>query len=826
MASRIRHGNPPLIFDRIGKEQLGKVQRASSSGKQVRITIDGRADHHDGYVTIKVIGIKGPHARKALLTLRLNSSGGIIILTRLQKKRLALIDKALMAGFAILPLKPHGKSPTITGGVNEAATDVTLARSHFRGHPADNYGIATGAASGIFVLDVDGKAGVESRRRLEKEHGPLPATVTVHTGKGWHRYYRCPDAPVRNSAGKLGTGIDVRGDGGYVVGAGSIHPNGDTYRYVKGKALGEIEIAPAPAWLVDLVAGSAMPAVKDNIAEPMSATNRKRLGRYFEGALRRELDKLRRAPVSTRNSTLNQCAFRLGQFVPYGVGTASTITAGLTKAAAETGLDPWEIGPTINSGLSAGEKSPRHLRFLDAGTEPDSADKPTNSDDELAKRLANLGETDADNARRLAARSVGQLLHAPGAGWLAYDGKRWLPDSAKQRQRLALEAAERIQDELAFIPDMSRGAVRSKFVQQSKSKGGIDRMLAMAESMVAVDDKNLDGDPWLLNVANGTIDLKTGELLPHDPRDLITKIAPVRFDPDAKCPAWKKVVKRALRGDQATIEFFRRLAGYTLTGDSSEQVFAFVHGRQNTSKSTVINCFRDMLGDYGLHTATETLLIKTYDNAIPNDIARLRGARMVTAIEANFGRQLDEAKIKAMTGGDKLAARFMRGEWFEFQPEFKLFMVANDFLRVRQSSGAFWRRVRVISFDVEVPAEERDQHLSEKLRHEWPGILAWAVRGCRAWQRKGLGAPPAVQGATDKWREAADHVQLFINETCVMDGSSKTPASTVYAVYKSWCVNHGEHPLSTAKFKPAMIDLNLTHKRTKRGSFWLGLAIK
>jgi putative DNA primase/helicase len=256
--------------------------------------------------------------------------------------------------------------------------------------------------------------------------------------------------------------------------------------------------------------------------------------------------------------------------------------------------------------------------------------------------------------------------------------------------------------------------------------------------MFTILDDLLDRDKLLLNVENGTIDLRTGELGPHDPTDLITKIAPVAFDPEATCPAFKRVVDWITNGDREFINYLRRAFGYCLTGCTTEQSFFFVIGKGGTGKSVLANVLRELLGEYGLQANMDSFLAKQYDNGIPTDIARLRGARVVVAAEANFDRQIDEAKLKTMTGGDPLVARFMRQDLFEFMPEFKLVLIANDFPRVRASSDAFWRRVRVIPIDRKIPAKQVDPNLMEKLRAEYPGILAWAVRGCLSWQQRGL----------------------------------------------------------------------------------------
>ena len=292
---------------------------------------------------------------------------------------------------------------------------------------------------------------------------------------------------------------------------------------------------------------------------------------------------------------------------------------------------------------------------------------------------------------------------------------------------------------------MTHARERSTFAQQSLSKGSLDRMLELAKSLLAVEDARLDADPWLLNVENGTIDLRTGRREKHDPRDLLTKIAPVRANRNAKCPLFKKFLKR-ITGDDADLRaFIQKAVGYSLTGDHDGAGLVFCLRQERQQRQ-----IDPRQPDPGharrlrLHTPTETLLVKQYDNTIPADLARLDGARMVTAIEANVNRHLDEAKIKAMTGGEPITARFMRQNFFQFDPEFKLWLVANDRPRVRGTDDAFWRRVRVIPLTIKIPEAERDPDLPNKLRAEWPGILAWAVRGCLKWQGEGLAQPDAV----------------------------------------------------------------------------------
>ena len=331
-----------------------------------------------------------------------------------------------------------------------------------------------------------------------------------------------------------------------------------------------------------------------------------------------------------------------------------------------------------------------------------------------------------------------------------------------------------------------------------------------------------------MNTETGTFDLRTGRLEKHDARDLLTKVVPVAANPKAECPLFMKFINRITGGNMEVINYIQKCVGYTLTGVTSEQVLFFLYGKSGSNgKSTLVNALRAMLGDYGIHTPTETLVVKQYDNAIPADLARLADARMVTAIEANFNRQLNEARIKGMTGGDPITARLLYNNYSEFTPEFKLWLTANDRPRVRETDDAFWRRVRVIPFEVEIPLNERDGDLPNKLKAEWPGILKWAVRGCLKWQREGLAEPSTVRQATGEWRKAADHLGRFVRDALILDPEGAVSASALYNHYKGWCDKNGEQPkyIKALKFELGNA-FDVKHKRTKLGSEWIGVKLR
>lgn len=728
----------------------------------------------------------------------------------------------------ILPLKQKGKAPIHNGGVHNATDDLKELKAYFNEHPSANYGIATGQPSNLVVIDVDGERGKKSLRKLVAAHGKLRKTVVVETGNGQHYWFRPGKAIFRNSAGRLGDGIDIRGDGGYIVGPGSLHESGKRYQFLPGHGPSDIEIAKAPKWLRRAAAPKETPRALSIVpAIPLSETKRAR--GYVDAALRRELERLSKAPKHQRNHTLNRSAFKLGQLEPYGMIDRPTIIRDLGEVAKRIGLDDNEIEATIISGMDAGSKCPRSLPFLKLRREGTAHSEGASPRESLTRQLALLGETDTDNAQRFANRFANQVIYTKGRGWLVYKHGRWLKEATTECVELAKATARLIADEtkhLAF--DQAKAARRAHFSQASLSKSSLDRMLDLAKGLLTVSDSQLDADPWMFNVQNGTIDLRTGYVEAHDPSDLLTQISPVYADRSAKYPLFKKFLKRVTNGDRKLMRYIRKAVGYSLTGEAKEQVFFFCYGQSGSNgKSTFLNTIRDMLGDYGCHTPTETLMAKQYDNAISNDLARLAGVRMVVAVETNFNRQLDEAKIKAMTGGEKITARFMRQDYFEFTPAFKLWLGANDRPRVRSTDTALWRRIHVVPFDVQIPETERDLDLPSRFRQEWPGILAWAVRGCIDWQKEGLRPPDTARQAAEEWSKEADHLKRFVRDMLELDPSNRIGAQSMHDQYSHWCGRNGETPLDLKAFKQALITQhNISHRRTKQGSEWIAVKLR
>jgi putative DNA primase/helicase len=270
--------------------------------------------------------------------------------------------------------------------------------------------------------------------------------------------------------------------------------------------------------------------------------------------------------------------------------------------------------------------------------------------------------------------------------------------------------------------------------------------------------------------------------------------------------------------------FLRRAVGYSLTGDTSERALFIMYGSGANGKSTALETIRALFGDYGLRTPAETLLAR-HGNAIPNDVARLKGARFVSASETDEGRRLAEAQIKDLTGGDTISARFLRAEWFDFRPECKLWLSTNHRPVVRGTDKAIWDRLKLIPFDVRIPEEQQDRKLLSKLKAELPGILAWAVRGCLEWQEKGLGVPDEVRDATGNYQSEMDMLANFIADACVLKSDAQASATSLFQAYRRWCDDNGERCCNQRGFSASLTERGFYKRRTgKTGTeAWQGI---
>ncbi len=427
--------------------------------------------------------------------------------------------------------------------------------------------------------------------------------------------------------------------------------------------------------------------------------------------------------------------------------------------------------------------------------------------------------TDFGNAERFAEQHGENVRYCHTWGkWLVWSNRHWQIDETNRIFQIAKSTVRGIYAEASMIEDDERRKAVSKHARASESSGRVQALLSLAqtEQSIAVTGKILDSDPWLLNVLNGTLDLRTGELRPHERRDLITKIVPVLYDAAAECPEWFKFLDRIMAGSSGLISYLQKLAGYCLTGDTREKCLPVLHGGGDNGKTIFTATLAGLLGDYSQETPVETLMIKR-NEAIPNDIAGLKGARLVTASEGERGQRLAESLIKRLTGGDKIAARFMRAEWFNFVPEFKILLSTNHKPSIRGTDAAIWSRIHLVPFDVTIPKSEQIPRtvMLDQLRQEWPGILAWAVEGCLLWQKEGLEKPVEVERATDAYRADSDIIGGFISDCCILNPLAKCRSSELYAQYQKWCGENGEEFIKFRTFGAVLEERGL--KRTRLG---------
>jgi len=433
--------------------------------------------------------------------------------------------------------------------------------------------------------------------------------------------------------------------------------------------------------------------------------------------------------------------------------------------------------------------------------------------------------TDLGNGQRFT-RDHGQRVRycQDYGGFLVFDGKRWQRDRRRETETLAKETTRGIYGEAERAQDEDERKKLAKWAIQSESKIRLDAMLfcARSEPNIPIEADELDSAPRLLNVGNGTLILDGGELKAHDPQDHITKLAPVEYDPDAKAPTWEGFLKRVLPSE-ALRRFVQRAVGYSLLGEATEEVLFFLYGTGANGKSTFANTILEVLGDYARQAPPELLTIKGHSH--PTELAMLKGARFVASVEVEKGKRLAESLVKQLTGRDRISARFMRQDFFDFEPTHTIFLAANHKPVVRGTDLAIWRRIKMVPFTVTIPEAEREPRLQQKLRAELPGVLAWAVRGCLDYLEHGLGEPEEVRAATEEYRTEMDVLAAFIDECCVVSPRTEAKATPLYNAYKGWCEAASEKPETQRAFGSRLTERGFERKKRGGVYHWNGIGI-
>ena len=407
--------------------------------------------------------------------------------------------------------------------------------------------------------------------------------------------------------------------------------------------------------------------------------------------------------------------------------------------------------------------------------------------------LIGLPNSDAGNAERLHALHGRNIRYVSNSGqWLVWDRNRWMPDSTGQIVRMFIETMRCTARLATEIKNPAEAQNATRFALKSTNRPQVDAGIALAQSIagVSISITDLDADPWIVGCSNGVIDLRQGRDVRPTRGQHITKSIGTRYDPQATCPTWERFLHTVTRGDSELIGYLQTAVGYTLTGGTSEQCLFFLHGTGQNGKGVFSETIKRLAGDYG-QTAPESLFTKDKPGGATNDIARLAGCRMAIASELDEGAAFAESRIKALTGGDTITARFLHQEFFDFRPTHKFWISGNHKPTVKGTDFGIWRRIRLIPFTVRIPDEEKDPSLADKLAVELPGILNWSIAGCLRWQREGLRVPSCVTQATESYRREEDVIGQFLTDCTEEQAGARTLTTSVYQAYGQWAAAEG-----------------------------------
>lgn len=440
-----------------------------------------------------------------------------------------------------------------------------------------------------------------------------------------------------------------------------------------------------------------------------------------------------------------------------------------------------------------------------------------------SKKLFN--RTDAGNAELLASNYKNSIRFCfEYSKWLVYDGKRWKFDTSNQ-------IYEYVKKTMRTAYKTFKGNEEAqKYYRSSESKAKMTSTVFLAQTLLPISPEELDSDNWLLNVQNGIIDLKTGKLLPHNPKYFITKICKASYNPKNTNTLWNKSLAKIMP-DKNIRDFAQRFAGYSLTGSVREEKFVVLNGEGGTGKGTFTETLADLMGDYADTLSTDILIqsrnANTGNEPTP-EIAKLPGVRLLLASETGQGQILDESKVKAMTGGDRITCRRLRCDPFTFQPSFKLWLSTNHVPRVRGTDEGVWRRMRITPFDQQFKdGQNRDNTIKEELHNteNLESVLVWAVQGCLEWQKQGLNEPESILKTTNDFREECDILEHFFTDECEIGLKNEAPVKMFYHVFKDWCTDNGHMPTSSTTFTRLMETKKYTKVKKSHGAVWLGIKI-
>ena len=718
-----------------------------------------------------------------------------------------------------------------------------------------NVGIATGTPSGFWVLDLDtDKPGAEERFRAllaSQDAEELPPTYTVRTGGGGYQFYfSMPDFEVSNSARRLPDGVDVRGTGGQVVAPPSVSGKG-VYSVLRNT-----DVLRAPAWLEELVrpAPPAPPVAYEDVPKltDLPAEEQQRLAGYTKIVLGKELRRLDECKQKGWGGPgWNQTTFEVACVLvelansPWCPMTMQEAHEALLKQAPQDGeFGEDAISTCFRSAVSsvAGKvrAMPERPKITVYAGDPLTDPTPGLGSPTAGGTTPSSGEpgpvvlrdwTDLGNARRMVDLYGDRLRWVRSAeDWAVYDKGAWRIAGTPAAQALVQDMVEGLPEREAALYSDNPGdddgsSQRDQFLKWAKGQqmsSKIDACLKQSKgrSELQVEMTDFDSDPFLFNCANGIVDLRTGELLPHDHTKLLMLQSPVEYDPAAPTSLWDRFLERCLP-DPEVRDYLQLAFGYSLTGSMAEQAMFLHHGSGANGKSVFLVVASHLAGTYGQVVPRETLLAKSGSaTEHPTSVARMRGRRFLQASETAAGRRLDEETVKGLTGGEQQTARFMGADFFDFTPTGKIHFITNHLPRLTDAES-IWRRLHLVAWTVVIPVDERDPHLAEKIiKQEAAGVLAWAVRGAVKWNElieagQRLPIPASMKRDLSDYRTDQDILGEFVEDRLERDDEAFTATSDIYGAYAAWCFAAGiRNPMTAPDLARALAERKIPRHRT------------
>ncbi|MDA3857198.1 MAG: phage/plasmid primase, P4 family [Roseovarius sp.] len=775
-------------------------------------------------------------------------------------------------GWHVFParIKDGSKRSFIAGKANGGArwgatTDPETIRGYWQQFPEALLGITTGPDSGFFVIDADtpeghDKDGVGTLRGWIEDHGPLPHTIEATTPSGgWHVYFRWPDdLEIRNSQSKLAPGIDVRGQRGMVLAPPTIKP-GTAKAYRWKNPPGFFDLGDCPEWLLDKIREAQSTKQSERAMPPMPGQTPANLAEVEEllghvdpdaGGYAQWCDVLMALHDHTGGSgdgltladqwSVRGTKYRPGEvrskwqsFKPGGGVTIGTVAALARQGGADLSAIAREHKTPDQSGPTGRERSKGSMNDDSTQESAQRSNAPDDIDLSQDALATDLGARSWDqNARHVA--TWGKWLFWTGTHWQIDDKmdhmtrvRTYLRQRAEELTDWSERKAAALDAEKEGEGDKLRRWAKDQ-ARNMRSKNTVAAVESLARSnpaSVARADA-FDENRLLLGTPGGTVDLRTGDLRQAERGDMITKLtACAPAAPGSRPEKWLTFLHEIFDGDADLVAFMQRAAGYALTGLTTEHKLLFLYGTGRNGKSVFLNTLTHIWADYARRAAAETFLNSQGDKHATG-LAGLQGARLVAGSELPVGKTWDESVIKDLTGGDRMTARFMRGDFFDFDPQLTLIIAGNNQPSFRGVDEAIRARVLLVPFLVTIPPERRDKSLPDKLKAEGPEILRWAIEGTVQWIDKGLNVPAKVAAASTEYMDDEDTLGQFLIDETATDPAGFATTADLHERFRFWCDRQGLHPWTQHTLRKELKSRGFQDHRRPHGRGFIGLKVR